>query len=87
MTNKHPQRTCLGCGKKDGQTALLRVVIQNGDLEVSRLAQGRGGYLHKEETCWDLFLRKKSVVRAFRSEVGRPAKERLISSLRARCRE
>ncbi|MGH7769373.1 MAG: YlxR family protein [Candidatus Binatia bacterium] len=84
MINKWPQRTCLGCGKGDDQTALLRIVIQSGELEVSRLAEGRGGYLHKTETCWDLFLRRKSVVRAFHAEVGRPAKERLIASLRAR---
>jgi predicted RNA-binding protein YlxR (DUF448 family) len=87
MTSRRPQRTCLGCGKKDEQTALLRMVIQNGELEVSRLAEGRGGYLHTAETCWDLFLRKKNVARAFRAEIGRPAKERLIFSLRARGRE
>jgi len=63
------------------------MVIQNGELEVSRLAEGRGGYLHKTENCWDLFLRRKSVARAFRAEVGKPAKERLISNLRSGSRE
>jgi predicted RNA-binding protein YlxR (DUF448 family) len=87
MPSKQPQRTCLGCGKKDDQTALLRMVMQNGELELSRLARGRGGYLHKAGTCWDLFLRRKSVARAFRAEAGRPAKERLIVSLRGLSRE
>ncbi|HEY2990081.1 MAG TPA: YlxR family protein [Candidatus Binatia bacterium] len=88
MTSKRPQRTCLGCGKVDDQAALLRIALgENGDLEVKRLAKGRGGYLHKQATCWDLFLRKKSVYRAFHAEVARPAKERLVVSLRGRSHE
>jgi predicted RNA-binding protein YlxR (DUF448 family) len=83
MTNREPQRSCLGCGKTDDQTKLLRIVIQeNGELEINRLEKGRGGYLHRAEACWELFLRRKSVFRAFRVEVGKPAKERLIVSLR-----
>jgi predicted RNA-binding protein YlxR (DUF448 family) len=85
MTSRRPQRTCLGCGKRDEQAELLRIIIQeNGALEVNRLGDGRGGYLHGAEACWDLFLRKKSVYRAFHAEVGRPAKEQLILNLRAR---
>jgi predicted RNA-binding protein YlxR (DUF448 family) len=85
MTSSRPRRSCLGCGKTDDQGALLRLVIQeNGNLEVSRLAKGRGGYLHAQEACWDLFLRRKSVSRAFRAEVAKAAKERLIVGLRAR---
>jgi len=87
MTNDSPQRTCLGCGKADDQTALLRMVIRDGELEASRSAKGRGGYLHERQECWELFLRRKSLYRAFRAEVGRPAKERLISNLRERRRE
>jgi uncharacterized protein len=83
MTSSGPRRTCLGCGKRDDQAALLRIVIQEtGDLAVSRLAKGRGGYLHAQEACWDLFLRRKSVSRAFRAEVARGARERLIVGLR-----
>ena len=60
------------------------IIDEDGALEVNRTGKGRGGYLHRAEACWDLFLRKKSVYRAFHAEVGRPAKERLISALRAR---
>ena len=80
-----PRRTCLGCGKPDDQTALLRIVVRDsGELEVDRRGEGRGGYLHGAEACWDAFLRKKSVYRAFHMEVGRSAKERLIHCLRQR---
>jgi predicted RNA-binding protein YlxR (DUF448 family) len=83
MTNRKPQRTCLGCGKPDDQTKLLRIIIQeNGELEINRMGKGRGGYLHGAQACWDSFLRRKSVYRAFHAEVGKPAKERLIVGLR-----
>jgi len=63
----------------------LRIVIrENGELEINRSANGRGGYLHAEQACEDLFLRRKSVYRAFHAEVARPAKERLVLALRER---
>ena len=79
-----PQRTCLGCNAADGQEALLRIVIQEGgELKVDRLGTGRGGYLHPAASCWESFLRRKSLYRAFRHEVTRPAKEKLAQALRA----
>ncbi|MEK6600913.1 MAG: YlxR family protein [Candidatus Binatota bacterium] len=80
-----PQRTCLGCGARDDQRALLRLVVQgNGELKVDRLEKGRGGYLHKTQECWSAFLRKKNLYRAFRLEVGRELREKLILTLRDR---
>jgi predicted RNA-binding protein YlxR (DUF448 family) len=85
MASSGPRRSCLGCGATDDQAALLRLVIrENGELEVSRRVEGRGGYLHAAETCWNLFLRRKSVYRAFHAEVEKAVKERLIVGLRAR---
>ena len=83
--NSAPQRTCLGCGKTDDQSALMRMVIaEDGELEINRLAKGRGGYLHPAEICWKQLLQKKSVYRAFHKEVDRAARARLISWLRER---
>ena len=63
---------------------LLRIVIQErGELKVDRLGTGRGGYLHPAESCWESFLRRKSLYRAFHQEVTRPAKEKLVHVLRA----
>lgn len=84
MKSKAPRRTCLGCGNTDEQAKLLRMIIgENGELELNA-AKGRGGYLHPAESCWGLFLRRKSVYRAFHAEVDKAAKERLIAGLRAR---
>ncbi|OGQ48641.1 MAG: hypothetical protein A3I10_05445 [Deltaproteobacteria bacterium RIFCSPLOWO2_02_FULL_57_26] len=74
-----PQRTCLGCGARDDQSALLRLVLQGGgELSIDRRGKGRGGYLHKQEGCWQAFLRRKSLSRAFRAEIRRAARERLV---------
>lgn len=77
-----PQRTCLGCGARNEQSALLRIVERAGELCVDRLAEGRGAYLHRREECWGAFVRKKSLYRALRVEVGREAKQRLVQALR-----
>jgi predicted RNA-binding protein YlxR (DUF448 family) len=82
--NSAPQRTCLGCGRTDDQSALMRMVKRGGELEIDRFAKGRGGYLHDAETCWNLLLQKKSVYRAFHEEVDRAARARLVSRLRER---
>jgi predicted RNA-binding protein YlxR (DUF448 family) len=60
----------------------MRMVIRDGELELNRFAKGRGGYVHAAETCWNLLLQKKSVYRAFREEVDRAARARLVSKLR-----
>lgn len=62
---------------------MLRLVIRGeGELRSDRHGEGRGGYLHEKESCWEGFLRKKSLSRAFRTEVGRGAREKLVSALR-----
>jgi predicted RNA-binding protein YlxR (DUF448 family) len=81
----HPQRTCLGCCARDGQSKLVRIVAENqGQLKIDDQGKGRGGYLHPVETCWQLFMRRKSSYRAFHIEIGKGAKECLIQALKGR---
>jgi predicted RNA-binding protein YlxR (DUF448 family) len=83
--NSAPQRTCLGCGRTDDQSALMRMVVrEDGELEIGRFARGRGGYVHAAEICWNLLAQRKSVYRAFHEEVDRAARARLVSRLRDR---
>ncbi|MGH7831893.1 MAG: YlxR family protein [Candidatus Binatia bacterium] len=78
-----PQRTCLGCGARDEQGRMLRLVVrETGELQVDRLGRGRGGYLHDTEACREAFCRRKSVHRAFRVEVSRLTREKFAQSLR-----
>jgi predicted RNA-binding protein YlxR (DUF448 family) len=88
MTRKkgghRPQRTCLGCGLKEEQSRLIRVIVANdGELKIDRHG-GRGGYLHSARDCWKQFLKKRSHYRAFHADVGRGAKEKLINELNER---
>jgi predicted RNA-binding protein YlxR (DUF448 family) len=79
-----PQRTCLGCGLKEDQSRLIRVTIgSDGEFIIDRHG-GRGGYLHGARDCWQRFLKKRSHYRAFRVEVGKGAKEKLIDELSER---
>jgi predicted RNA-binding protein YlxR (DUF448 family) len=55
-----------------------------GELIVSEKGAGRGGYLHRDQDCWEKFARRKSVYRAFHMEIGKSVKRRLVEALRER---
>ena len=81
-TKQQPMRTCLGCGKRDDQDKLLRLVFESqGELIIDAKGHGRGGYLHYVEKCWQAFLRRKSVYRAFQREISKDVRERLVQRL------
>jgi hypothetical protein len=48
------------------------------------LGNGRGGYLHPVHSCWQAFLRRKSLHRAFHVEIGKDVREKIILELRER---
>ncbi|TMB64204.1 MAG: DUF448 domain-containing protein, partial [Deltaproteobacteria bacterium] len=52
-----PQRTCLGCGARDDQKKLIRLVATDqAGLQVEKQGRRRGGYLHHDQECWQAFL-------------------------------
>lgn len=62
---------------------MLRLVVGDGGvMKVDRLGNGRGGYLHNDEKCWQAFIRRKNVYRAFHLEIGKATKEKLVEELR-----
>jgi predicted RNA-binding protein YlxR (DUF448 family) len=80
-----PRRTCLGCGLRDNQSRLIRLRAGGrGELIADDSGLGRGGYLHHGRECWEQFLRRKSMYRAFHAEIGKGAKEALIQELKGR---
>ena len=76
-----PQRTCLGCGARDDQAKLLRIVAEQGGLKAADGGNGRGGYLHRARECWQGFLRRKNLHRAFHAEISKDAKEKFVHEL------
>jgi len=72
----------LGCGARERKSLLVRLIVNAaGQLEIAAHGQ-RGGYLHRREQCWSGFVNRKSHFRAFRVEVGKPAKEKLLGELK-----
>ncbi len=80
-----PRRTCLGCGAQDVRKRMIRLRVgTQGQLFADDSGAGRGGYLHRLEDCWKNFVRRKSVYRAFRVEVGKSFKEKIVQEIRER---
>jgi uncharacterized protein len=80
-----PRRTCLGCGARDDKTRLIRLRAgAQGDLIADDCGAGRGGYLHRARSCWEKFVKRKSVYRAFHVEIGKTAKDSLVEVLKER---
>ncbi|HLK10154.1 MAG TPA: YlxR family protein [Candidatus Binatia bacterium] len=80
-----PVRTCVGCGRRAPQAALLRFVAAADGLrpDAGPRAPGRGAYLHHATDCWAAFVRRRGPVRSLRRLAGRAERERLVAALAA----
>ncbi|HET9873053.1 MAG TPA: YlxR family protein [Propionibacteriaceae bacterium] len=67
-----PERTCIGCRKRDSKSELLRLVWTSGAVlaDPGQIAPGRGAYLHRRSGCVELAVRRRSVGRALRRDAG-----------------
>jgi len=80
-------RTCMGCGQRDLQAAMVRIAsVADKSLvpDPGRCFGGRGGYLHPTEDCWAPFANRKGLVRSLNLSVDRRARKTLIDDLRVR---
>ncbi|PKN47996.1 MAG: hypothetical protein CVU63_05970 [Deltaproteobacteria bacterium HGW-Deltaproteobacteria-20] len=67
-----PERTCVGCGKRDASQHLLRLVLgPEGQVafDLADHAVGRGAHVHPVPACLDLAARK-GLSRAFHTNVA-----------------
>jgi predicted RNA-binding protein YlxR (DUF448 family) len=79
-----PIRTCMGCGRRDAQAALLRIVCDDaGNLAVVTHPRhsGRSGYLHSSADCCQRFTARKGPVRSLRRQIDRAARSRFVAGL------
>jgi predicted RNA-binding protein YlxR (DUF448 family) len=61
---------------------MIRLTAPQADLlKIDRDGSGRGGYLHRAQPCWQAFVKRKSVYRAFHLEVSKRAREDLVRAL------
>jgi predicted RNA-binding protein YlxR (DUF448 family) len=70
-----PVRTCVGCGRKAPQRALVRFVAPTGvlALDPDRRAHGRGVYTCRRTACFERAAARRAFSRALRRTVTVPA--------------
>ena len=68
-----PERTCVACGTKRPQKAMLRLAASAGAepvLDVSGRAPGRGAYVCREESCVETAFKRRALERALKLTCG-----------------
>lgn len=68
--SKHvPERTCVGCHQKMARGEFIRIVRRSPatmDIDLTGKKPGRGAYLCKKRSCWEIALSKNSLAHALR---------------------
>lgn len=70
--SRPPQRTCIACRQVKEKRDLIRLVrTENGTVGIDMLGKkpGRGAYICRRRTCWDLALRKNRLDYALRTKL------------------
>jgi len=80
-----PVRTCVGCGGRAPQRALLRFAGGPAGLRLDRRrrAPGRGAYLHASPECWLAFTRRRGPVRSLGVNLAPAERAALVALLSA----
>ncbi|MDO5133465.1 MAG: YlxR family protein [Eubacteriales bacterium] len=84
MPKKIPMRTCIGCGTIRPKKELIRIVLTpEGEVVIDRSmrANGRGAYLCDDPACLQKAIRRRSLSRAFRTQVSAESCSRLEAEM------
>src|SRR5438477_11914428 len=84
MESSAPQRTCIGCRRKESQGLLLRISRNpGGELAITQENKriGRGAYICPRPECIEAALKGGRLGRALRSPVRSEEKDLLCSRL------
>jgi predicted RNA-binding protein YlxR (DUF448 family) len=73
----------MGCGQRASQPTLIRTTWRGGGLarDAGRRSPGRGGYLHDDAACWQMFVARRGPLRSLRVAVPRPVREAFVGQL------
>jgi predicted RNA-binding protein YlxR (DUF448 family) len=85
--NNAPERTCIGCMKRDAKASMVRIAVVNEHAEVDFEARraGRGGYLHPAPECVERFVGLKvKEFRALRRKIERPERLEIAAAIKQR---
>jgi hypothetical protein len=74
-----PERSCVGCRGRAPKAELLRVVRSRDGVRVDPLgrAPGRGAYVHRDQGCVDVAVRRGALARALRVGLAKEELARL----------
>ena len=65
-----PERSCIGCRRRRGQAALVRLKIEGGRVGPARPGSpGRSAYLCPDPRCLETAEKRRAFARAFRTPV------------------
>lgn len=64
-----PVRSCVGCGRKAPQQALLRFVAKDGRLVPGAAEPGRGAYTCRRLSCFERAVSRRAFNRTLRQTV------------------
>ncbi|MBI4318923.1 MAG: YlxR family protein [Chloroflexi bacterium] len=82
MRRKHiPQRICVVCREPRQKRELVRVVrTPAGDVQIDLTGKkaGRGAYLCRAQSCWELAFKKRSLEHALQTQIGAEDKAALV---------
>lgn len=71
---KHvPQRTCVGCRTASAKREFVRIVRTLEDrveVDLTGKKNGRGAYLCRQRSCWDLALKRDAIARALKTTLS-----------------
>ncbi len=73
MKNKKiPMRRCVACGTSKPKQELIRIVTNEGEAEVDQTGRknGRGAYLCKDPSCWELAKKKRLITQEIFEELS-----------------
>jgi predicted RNA-binding protein YlxR (DUF448 family) len=65
-SSRQPVRTCVGCGRRAEQRALVRLAADAGRVALGRRG-GRGAWLHPAAACLERALGRRAFPRALRA--------------------
>jgi hypothetical protein len=86
METRAPERTCVGCGKKQPKRLLHRLVLNEQHqpvLDRTQAAPGRGAYLCGPG-CLRAAMKRKALQRAFKMHVALDGMNDLEAALQTR---
>ncbi len=85
---RDPVRTCVGCGQRAGQPALVRLRADGDAVVIDRARSGgRGAWLHPAAACLDRALKRRALGRALRADAVRADAEALRVGLTGNARK